>query len=271
MSLVVSLRIPDGVVVAADSLSTAQNVVQVEVEQQVPQGDQESPMTPSVKLPSIAIPFSASSFTQKLMSLHQKYAVAVVGQGVLNKKSIYYHLRQFEKVTSIETDLKDLVDNLVEYFEGELLRQFPKYKDEAPDEWRPIAFHVNGYETEDDEQNAVTYEVFVGKQTKIRKRDEIGCTVGGEMRIVQKFWELGSEDDSFQFQYGLMSLQDAVDLCEYYINTTATFQRFTNRIPTVGGEVDVALVTPFHDFQWIKRKDLMRILEKKDADEPRQE
>jgi hypothetical protein len=265
VSLVVSLRVPDGVVVAADSLSTAQNIVQVEIDQPMPQGQSEPPTTASVSLPSIAIPFSASSYTQKLMSVHGKYAVAVVGQGIVNNKSLYYHLRQFEIQSSPDTALPALVDDLIAYLEDELLKQFPKYREVAPDEWRPIAFHVNGYETHDAGQNAVTYEVFVGKRTKKTKRDQIGCTIGGEMRIVQKLWELGREDPSFQFQYALMSLQDAIDLCEYYIDTTATFQRFTNKIPSVGGEVDVALLTPFHDFQWIKRKELMKILEKTNA------
>lgn len=264
MSLVVSLRIPDGVVVAADSLSTAQNVVQVEFQQQLAQGEQVETEGPSVLTQPFAIPFSASSFTQKLMSLHRKYAVAVVGQGIINNKSIYYHLKQFENQTSASTVLPTLVDELVEYFESELLKQLPKYPQEAPDDWLPVAFHVNGYESHDAGQNAVTYEVFVGKNSRIKKRDQIGCTVGGDMPIVQKLWELGRQDDSFQFQYGLMSLQDAIDLAVYYIDTTAVFQRFTNRIPTVGGEVDVALVTPFHDFQWIRRKELMRTLEKED-------
>ena len=31
----------------------------------------------------------------------------------------------------------------------------------------------------------------IGKENKIAKQDQIGCTVGGEMRIVKKFWELG--------------------------------------------------------------------------------
>ncbi len=246
--------------VAADSLSTAQNLVQIEIEQ----GAFENPEAPShrkVGLPPIPIPFSASSFTQKLIPLNDRWAVSSYGQGIINNKSTYYHMRQFEKNLDGAWDLSQTVKGLIEFFENELQKQFPGYDKDAPDDWKPIAFHVNGYEGDDSENRAVTYEVFVGKKSQSRKQDSIGCTIGGDMPIVQQMWELGRKDKRFEFQFPLMSLQDAVDLCDFYINTTATFQRFTNRIPTVGGEVDVALITPFHGFQWLRRKALMEVLD----------
>ena len=262
MSLVVSLRVPDGIVVAADSLSTAQNLVQIEIETLPRSQEGDGAAVSRIPVPPIPVPFSASSFTQKLIRLGESWAVSSCGQGIINDKSIYYHLRQFEQGIKNNSTLEETVDRLKKFFESELTKQYPRYQDEAPPEWIPITFHVNGYEGEDEAFQAVTYEVFVGKKNKIRRNEPIGCTIGGEMTIVQQMWALGEHDQRFQFQYGLMSLQDAVDLCEFYINTTAAFQRFTNRTPTVGGDVDVALITPFHGFQWLKRKSLMEILDR---------
>ena len=35
----------------------------------------------------------------------------------------------------------------------------------------------------------------------------------------------------------------------------------TESLP-VGGDVDVALITPFHGFQWLKRKSIMEVLDR---------
>ena len=212
MSLVVSLRVPDGIVVAADSLSTAQNLVQIEIETLPRSQEGGGAAVSRIPVPPIPVPFSASSFTQKLIRLGESWAVSSCGQGIINDKSTYYHLRQFEQGIKNNSTLEETVDRLKEFFESELTKQYPRYQ--------------------------------------------------GEMTIVQQMWALGEHDQRFQFQYGLMSLQDAVDLCEFYIDTTAAFQRFTNRTPTVGGDVDVALITPFHGFQWLKRTSLMEILDR---------
>lgn len=52
------------------------------------------------------------------------------------------------------------------------------------------------------------------------------------------------------------SLQDAVEYAEFIIDSTAKAQRFSRELPTVGGAIDIALITPFDDFTWIKRKEL---------------
>ena len=260
MSLVVSLRVSDGIIVAADSLSTAQNLLEF-----VAQGIQiDCPKCKGkisekeIKLPPIPIPFNASSYVQKLFSINKKFAVTSFGMGILNNKSIYYHARQFEKGNKSSL-LKTKMESLISYFESQLITQFPDYKKKAPDEWKPIGFHISGFENDD---IGVTYEVLIGKNNIINKRDDIGCTIGGEPRIINKLWEIGKEDQKLQFKYGLFSLQDAIDFCEYLISATSSFQRFANDVATVGGDIDIALLTPFHNFQWIKRKKLMETLEK---------
>lgn len=266
MSLVVSLRVPDGIVVAADSLSTAHNIMQLTasgLEAKCPRCS-EIIRAEDLKLPPIPIPFSASSYTQKLFAIGRS-AVGTWGQGIVNKKSMQYHFDSSTQDWSKEANegnLETLAKRIADYFEQELLGDLPKYKTEAPKDWYPIGFHLNGYEAIEGKQVGVTYQVIVGKDSKLKRLDSIGCTVGGDMKVVQKLWEIGKENQALQFKYVLLSLQDAIDLSQFLIDTTSKHQRFANEVATVGGAIDIALLTPFRGFQWIKRKELMEVLEK---------
>lgn len=265
MSLIISLSVPDGIVVAADSLSTSQNLVEIvtqETDFKCPHCKKEIGQQ-ELKLPPFPIPFSASSYTQKLFPLFRKYALGSFGLGIINKRSIYYHVNSFERENQedIPESIDSVLDKLVHYFENQLLVQFPKHKEEAPDNSYPFGFHLNGFEEQNGIEIGVTHEVYLGKENVHRKRDAIGCTFGGEGYVVKKLWEIKKQDPRRGVRYGLLTLQDAIDLSEFYIDTTSTFQKFANDVPTVGGSIDIALVTPFHGFRWIKRKKLIGILE----------
>ncbi|WP_430422941.1 hypothetical protein [Phenylobacterium sp.] len=51
-----------------------------------------------------------------------------------------------------------------------------------------------------------------------------------------------------------MPTQDAIDLAEFLVETTKRFVRFLPGADTVGGETDVAVVTKYEGFKWIRRK-----------------
>lgn len=263
MSLVVSLRIPDGIVVAADSLAVSRTLVELvaqDIKVQCPHCAKQI-SGKELRFPPFPIPFSASSYTQKLFPLQRNFALSSFGTGVINRQSLYYHVKQFEELNKDTTSLSKTLDSLIAYFEEQLQIEYPDYKKNAPKDWRPLGIHLNGYEDIEGKKVAITYEVYIGRETIMQKRDTIGCTIGGDMKVVQKLWDIGREDSRFAFKYPLFTLQDAIDLSEYLITATSTFQRFANEVPTVGGEIDIALLTPFHDFQWMKRKELMEKLE----------
>jgi len=262
MSLIVSLRVSDGIVVAADSLSTGRNILELGLEAQCPSC--KTKISPAqMRSQKIAIPYSASSYTQKLFPLFGKYAVASFGMGIINSRSIYYHVKQFESLNEKhkQTTIRGLKDRFVSYMEQELLAQYPKYRDEAPEDWRPVSFHLNGFDKINERYSGKTLIISVGKNSQTKEIEDIGCTASGAMTVVQKLWDIGKDDPRQQIKYGLLSLQDAVDLTEYLIDTTSRFQRFANEVPTVGGQIDIALLTPFHGFQWIKRKELLETLD----------
>jgi hypothetical protein len=51
-----------------------------------------------------------------------------------------------------------------------------------------------------------------------------------------------------------MPIQDAIDLAEFIVNTTATFTRFKRGAGTVGGPTESAAITKHEGFKWIHRK-----------------
>lgn len=51
-----------------------------------------------------------------------------------------------------------------------------------------------------------------------------------------------------------MPFQDAIDLAEFLIDATVQFVRFNPGADTVGGPVDIAGITKHEGFKWIKRK-----------------
>lgn len=56
------------------------------------------------------------------------------------------------------------------------------------------------------------------------------------------------------FLEAAMPVRDAIDLAEFLAQTSASFVKFLPGADTVGGELDIATVTKFEGFRWIRRK-----------------
>jgi hypothetical protein len=51
-----------------------------------------------------------------------------------------------------------------------------------------------------------------------------------------------------------MPIQDAIDLAEFLVNLSIGYSRFSPGAPTVGGPVEIAVITKHEDFKWVRRK-----------------
>ena len=51
-----------------------------------------------------------------------------------------------------------------------------------------------------------------------------------------------------------MPIQDAIDLAEFFVDTTAMFTRFKRGAGTVGGPTESAAITKHEGFKWVRRK-----------------
>jgi len=258
MTLVVSLRIPDGIIIAADSLSSSPGRLGVvaNINTQCPACKNQIEIK-NFALPPIPIPGATSSYAQKLFPLKKKFGVATFGMGILTHRTIYYHVKTLEGRIDNNVDLTQISETILKYFDTEIRKEI-KDIDKAPDDFHPLGIQMVGYSGD----QGKTIEINIGKKSRWREVEGLlGCTVSGDKDLVTQMWELGKKDPARATNFSRFSLQDAIDYAKFLITATADYQRFTNITPSVGGEVDVALVTPFQGFRWIEYKELTKVLE----------
>ena len=267
MTLIVSLRIPDGIVIAGDSLATVVGQGQLEATIGVtcPQCNHEHEIESKFPMPPISA--TTFSYAQKVFSFSRTFGVGTFGSGLIAGKSVYFAMRLFETRLKKEvdndisligvTEVAQMIGNESHNLLKEQLNKENVPLDALPEDQLILGFQVVGY----DDIEPKTVEVYIGKNVRHQVQENLGCTVSGSKEVVQAIWELYERHPESQPPYLVFSLQDAIDYAEFLIRTTIAHQRFSQTIPTVGGDIDVALVTPFDGFQWIRQKRLGKILE----------
>lgn len=262
MTLIVSLRIPDGIVIAGDSLATVvgQGQLEATIDVECPSCNHNHEIQSKFPMPPISA--TTFSYAQKVFSFCHTFGIGTFGSGLVDGKSIYFAIRLLEQ--RLEEPYPDNVTEVAQMVGNEshnLLKKQLKQENISIDELQenqPIfGFQVVGY----DGIEPKTIEVFIGKSLHQRVQERLGCTYSGSGEIVQAIWELYEKNPESQPPYPVFSLQDAIDYAEFLIRTTIAHQRFSQTIPNVGGDIDIALVTPFDGFQWIRQKRLGKILE----------
>jgi hypothetical protein len=270
MTLNVSLRVPDGIVLASDSLATLiANINQkMNVSAKCPTCTSVFQIT-DVQTPPMKIPSSTWPYAQKMYPLKGRFGMATFGSGFVNNRSIYNHVvelaSKFPVAVEGECHLDKMAEFIVEYFKAELMKEWVKHGVNAelqPDDYRPFGFHLVGFKNDaGGDPVPTTYVLNIGKAPSIEKYDQIGCAVTGDQAVVKRLWP---SDGRGGANFQAFSLQDAIDYAKFLIRTTADFQRFSGNLPTVGGDIDVALITNHRGFRWIHQKELYRVLDKED-------
>jgi hypothetical protein len=263
VTLIVSLRIPDGIVIAGDSLSTmvGQGQLEATIDVTCQKCEHKQAIQQSFQIPPVST--TTFSYAQKVFPFYNKFGIGTWGIGLLASKSIYFAMRLIERkfiedkisfkgVSDVAQKIGDEIHELLK----QQLKSDKTSIDVLGENQFPLGFQVVGY----DKTKPATVEVYVGKEVRIRTRREFGCTFSGVGEVVQAIWGLYKENPKSQVPYPLFTLQDAIDYAEFLIRTTILHQRFSQTIPNVGGEIDVALVTPFNEFQWIRQKSIGKIL-----------
>jgi hypothetical protein len=270
MTLNVSLRVPDGIVIASDSLATvAQSFNQkVNVKGTCEKCGQETELK-DVQTPPVSLPASTWPYAQKLFPFSNGSGAATYGWGFVNTRSIYSHIVELTSKLArnndeTPSDFDSLAKVFGDYFHDQLKSQLAKTGfplELQPDNWWPFGFQFVGFSKDaNQEPIAKTKLIKIGKTVDIENYEGIGCTCSGDFSVVQKLWPGGDTGARFE----VFSLQDAIDYAKFLIRTTADYQRFSGNLPTVGGDIDIALVTNYRGFRWINQKPLYQILERKD-------
>lgn len=146
-----------------------------------------------------------------------------------------------------------------------------------------IGFVVAGYSSDGDV--AEEYQILITDgnctgPTLVRVREEVGVAWYGQpealSRLVLGFsprirqvleTNLGVPPDqvlqvleilkqalTVQMVDAAMPIQDAIDLAEYLVDVSIKFSRFSPGASTVGGPIEVAAITKHEGFKWIRRK-----------------
>lgn len=227
MTLIVSVHVPDGIVLAADSLTT------------VTPDDSEEKKT--------------LQNTQKIIPFCDKFGVGFSGSAYIKNKSLPYHIRSLEKELKKSRECpkytRDAMAKIKAKLEG-MLPQSTNCADNAN-----YSVHLVGFER----STPVTYKCTISNQeddntTAIRG---IGSLCTGYTEVIQTLCSLyGSLEEPTEHMplFGQMSLKEGIRYAEFLIRTTELHQQFSRALPKVGGNIDVAVITPLDGFEWIRQQ-----------------
>lgn len=238
MTLVVTVHVREGIVMASDSrltLTFDRNVS-------------------GAKPNSFSV--TSSDSARKLFLTPNRIGISTFGVADVNGTPIAGVIESFIIEKLAKTDLPPLetAKALLAYFKSIGVSQ-------------QTNFHVAGYRVTD---QAITPEVIyvnlmAGTAKNLVPLDRQGANWGGEIDIFQRLTnQVAIVDDSgnvtgsipnFQLPFEFFTLQDAIDFSSFAIKATIDTMRFQAREKTVGGPVDIVVITPAYA-QWIAQKHL---------------
>ncbi|MEW6680911.1 MAG: hypothetical protein AB1297_07865 [bacterium] len=255
MSITISLRIPEGIVLACDSLATVK-AIPVPQEEFVQCPECLGKISYSRIIPPPPTTFAVSNTINKLFCLNEKIGVLSFGVSFITKRSIQSHILDFERSLSGEEETKEITEKLEVYFRRELTCEIVDLS-QIPEGEYPLGFQIAGYD-EDDLTNPKTYTLKIGQQSIIEPVHEggYGCTFGGDGRIIQRLWQDDPANPISLPNYQFFSLQDGINYALFLVRTTIDAQKFLPMPQTCGGEIEIAIITPDEGFEWIKSKEL---------------
>ena len=257
MTLIVSLIIPDGIVIAGDSLSTFTTNSKMEtlLNTKCPKCENEYQISHTIDM----IPTASSNLSsaKKIFPLFEKFGIGTYGLGSIQGKTVYftmrmleYDLKQKKQIPGSVEEIAEVIKNYIHNLVMEEINSGNININRTPAGIPIVGFHVVGY----DGTVPKTMQVHIHTNSSTFTNTQPGIELSGQGDIAHNILEMYSKNPASQPAFNLFALQDAVDYAEYLIQSTITHQRFSPRIPNVGGQIDIAQVTPFDGFQWIKRK-----------------
>lgn len=235
MSFIIAVYVNEGIVLASDRRTTYSNTQTIDA--QIIQN----------------IGIHTTNSTDKTFMCPNGIGIATCGEGSLLGKPITGFIQEFIREKIKEDCCIETVPNIIlEYFE-----QFNVNIN--------TNFLVAGYmETESGKKQKI-YRVLL-KTKEVIPIDTIsqGASWDGEtstlIRLLQpvavkssdgQYMDLPFED----ILWGYFTLQDAVDFARYAVETTIQTMRFKNVIETVGGAVDILVITP-DEARWLQKTNL---------------
>jgi len=220
-----------------------------------------------ITTPPISYPISTWPFTQKMFPIQKRFGLATFGNGFVNSRSIYNHVIDLEPTVPVDDKSGDHFEKvsqfIIQYFKNQFLEECKGIGFDLnllSDEHRPFGFQFAGFNKDKEGKTfPITHRMYIGKSPMVVPFTSLGCSPTGDDSVAKILWQ----DNKNIANYSAFSLQDAIDYAKFLIRSTADFQRFfSGKFRTVGGDIDIALITNHRGFQWIEQKTLYRMLDK---------
>lgn len=235
MSFLIAVHVNEGIVLASDRRTTYTNTQSV--------GDK--------LIQRIGI--HTTNSTDKTFICPNKAGISTCGDASLLGKPITGFIQEMIR-ERICTDCRvaDMPQIIVDYFNG--LSQIPD-----------THFIVAGYDEGEFGKQQLLYKVNV-KSKIIEQIDTSaqGASWDGETytltRLVQNVAVKTNGENYIDLPFeeilwGYFTLQDAVDFARYAVETTIQTMHFKNVVETVGGSVDILVITP-DETKWLQKETL---------------
>lgn len=267
MTVAISIKVNDGIVLAADSAQTV-----------AVQSDHGVRVT------------NVYNNADKVFNLYKGKPIGMITSGIgsIGTSSISYVVKEFrEKLTGGDKNFK-IQNNYTIQEVAEKAKQFifdDRY-DNFFKEWEKkpnLNFLVAGHSSKED--MAEEYEIKIENNKvigprQLRKKHECGIHVTGLPEAVMRLFrgygsplpdillnDFNLEQSKLEEALNIldqkmgvklisdsMPIQDAIELAEFLVDMTIKFIHFLPEPSTVGGPIDIAAITKFEGFKWIKRK-----------------
>ncbi|MGA7886519.1 MAG: hypothetical protein WCA44_12315 [Acidobacteriaceae bacterium] len=273
MTIAISLKINDGLVLASDSASTLLGL---------------NPTAGKVGV------FNVYNNADKVFNLKKGLPIGAItwGAGSIGQSSTSTILKDLRKIFTDGDDrfpgwkldkraytIEQTASRLKEFvYDGLYL---PAFRDapQKPD----LGFIVAGYSANASMAEEFQIDIRGGAcagPRPLRSKEQIGITWGGNAeplnrlilgisgglpQVLQNLFRASPQQMPSILQniqqnlqapivVPAMPLQDAIEVAEFLVDVTIKFSRFMPGAPTVGGPIDIAAISKHEGFRWIRRK-----------------
>ena len=235
MTLIVSVHVPDGIVLAADSLTTV--------------------------TPDHITEKKTLQNTQKIIPFCDKFGVGFSGRAFIKNKSLPYYIRSLEKELKEAGNCPQCTCHAMKEIKKEIKTKIGTALPQPTDCVDKADYHVHlvGFDN----------GIFTTRKFTINNQQDDGTPVNGTRVKCLGFSCTGYEEvtqalsslyctpegpTKHKPKFELMSLKEGIRYAEFLIRTTELHLQFSGELPKVGGNIDVAVITPFDGFEWIRQQ-----------------
>jgi len=268
MTIAISMKVNDGIVLAADSASSI-------IER-----------NPNGVLSVVNIYNNAN----KIFNLVKGKPLGVItwGSGSIGNASISTLIKDFRDLIQEEkspyyVDINDYNLEIIAFkfkefiFDKNYTKEFEGWNEKPS-----MGFMIVGYSKGEPLAEEWKIDIDNGECKGpyiIRKKDDIGITWNGEPEALCRLYlgfstglagvllesgiaqekidqilELSQERLVAPMVTPAMPIQDTIELAQFLVDTTIQFSKFIPGAPTVGGPIEIAAITKHEGFKWITRK-----------------